>query len=1577
MNMAPTIGNLEQMLRKKNYTGFSVLLKSLNKYEFASARNFITAYFGRSKSMGADEFWHFAAIISESNWLLFRDVVVESKIRRSLFIPSSSNRRYFKELLRAFADNDNDIRDIHVLLSKYSEFIDRGCLAILSHRTKEFLWPDGYSILCDGANLTFSEYKQLLLKDRTICSLYEFARTLISATFGNENGKPKKLPISRILKHANDLGNTPVERMTKDALMVYCNHDMESEACDLLCNDDFKGYKAYYNTNYRGNKFNNDQKKSSNTTRKESAVEQNNSASETIDFSTVEIKDIPLKLIAYKEGRMAFTEPFDNYNGGILFPQNVTLRKQPLPYDIACKQIQVIFGSGQKAGYFVVNTISIQNVCYAILGLNFEQLSDKKNLDLFRGLHVGGTYPVEIMSSGQHFKKVGILLSNFYGYISNEDYKKSMVGDDENMVVPIATLPQNEYQPILFGSELQHHIKIDREAERQLRERYKNLFNNLELQCIKAEDRRLIDLMLSEYPSFGFDAKRLDVIEEQDILCRYENSSLDSAEQMHNLQTILDSNNFWVFPRNYNGTDYLTIFNQKSIVIEIEVRGFGFHLTGAYDATVDATAQKKLEYAKNTNLKIRGSKIRLYGTYDTIPTDYNATWTFNYIQRLSYYFKIKNDLSKRVFTSLENTARDFKNQQLYLDYQIDKELKKKKNPLHFPPQKLRPVSGDWQDEAISLKIDMSATEYLYLMGYTDDDDETLEDEIGVNTIVDYKVKDRCRLTINADGEYILKFIGSHKNCAEYQETGLDLQSDANIEHLKMQSAAIKEFTRDADSLFRDLIGNNISVPEWHKYDGIKFFNEQFYNVEEGNNQPEAVKKALSLEKKGVLLIQGPPGTGKTTTIVEIVRQLISQKRRVLVCSQSHAAVGNIYDKLVPFCDNILRVDIDEHNTSNARNFNSEDYKKFLANNQSLLSRLREKKAGEVIDDSLFSDFNYSNEIIQKQYQQLHNRIAHYYLDNKELDNPTLTSMLCYLEEEAQNISGSMLETQIYQSKDAILGTCIGVGMNYILKNNTVHFDTVIIDEAAKANLAETIVPIRMGDRYILVGDDNQLPPYVDQGDIEELINSNRYNPEKKLSFNEMINSQNKSLFEYLHYHRDPLFPEECLVTLNYQYRMNPEIGDFISNLFYGGKIMNGYGTDKQDVFVPGFPNPVTIIDTSGQKDNHESSVSGSTSHRNVCEARFICDEILPKLSTVMMNNAGITVGVISPYASQCDYIRSLIGDQKLRKAVHTIDSIQGMEFDIVVFSFVRSFKSGSKAKVGFVDDMKRLNVSLSRAKKKLIVIGDMQTLTNPAFHYEVETEGIRPLDVFRKLADLPTKISISKTSIEHFLSSGIEVGEMLLQCSWNYGHANSTILVSFKYKDRQYHFQMKVSSTFKMENKTSDKIDLKYLGPGRDSKPYFGFATLADETRYGYFNLLAKCVDAKDFPSVKFEIDDEQFEVEMSNLRSLRLSMQKGIMYHIKRERSDYVEVDANKQFELFKSHHKEGDFVEGVITGSKEMLRCTPSRTLYFVNVEGYTCGCITRSELEEGSTHTFSLYQYDYEKKQITLSYNFRYDR
>lgn len=160
--MSPTIAKFDPLMRKKNFSGVFNLIKSLKKSDIPEACKFITAYFNRNNSINADEFWHFAAVISSANWWIIRDTIVVSRIQRNLISPSVSNRRYFKEVLKAFADNDDDIKDIHDILTKYRKFIDRGCLSILSHRTKDFLWPDGYSILCDGAELTFSEYKQIL-----------------------------------------------------------------------------------------------------------------------------------------------------------------------------------------------------------------------------------------------------------------------------------------------------------------------------------------------------------------------------------------------------------------------------------------------------------------------------------------------------------------------------------------------------------------------------------------------------------------------------------------------------------------------------------------------------------------------------------------------------------------------------------------------------------------------------------------------------------------------------------------------------------------------------------------------------------------------------------------------------------------------------------------------------------------------------------------------------------------------------------------------------------------------------------------------------------------------------------------------------------------------------------------------------------------------------------------------------------------------------------------------------------------------------------------------------------------------
>ena len=121
---------------------------------------------------------------------------------------------------------------------------------------------------------------------------------------------------------------------------------------------------------------------------------------------------------------------------------------------------------------------------------------------------------------------------------------------------------------------------------------------------------------------------------------------------------------------------------------------------------------------------------------------------------------------------------------------------------------------------------------------------------------------------------------------------------------------------------------------------------------------------------------------------------------------------------------------------------------------------------------------------------------------------------------------------------------------------------VIIDEAGKANLAETIVPMQLGSRYLLVGDDNQLPPFVDTELISDMIQNEGGERDKKAIRKEIEEAMSVSLFEYFHYHTDPGFPDECVVTLNYQYRMHPDIGDFISDVFYKSIVRNGANTSQ-------------------------------------------------------------------------------------------------------------------------------------------------------------------------------------------------------------------------------------------------------------------------------------------------------------------------------------------------------------------------------------------------------------------------------
>lgn len=1501
---------IETAIDKHYYDFLFSYLKNISPANYREICNYMISYIQRNHN-SSSTFWELAQRCSYINFSLSKAFLLRENLK-GIKINGKRFKNIFHTIFSEYCQKDNNVNDILQLMKLYAQMFDINFLNDISKVSYKFYSPDQYLLAISITRASQQDAIGFLAYDQTLCSLFTLAYVVLDP---NYNKKKNWISLSKkeIIKIAQDLWKTKLKeaKFTSEVLLDACNHDAYNEAEECVYDKDFKKFSAIFTKRHGGSNstgiIEHPQPVQLKDAPKKIKITKSSNDNNRTDFSFVPKDGIATNIIAFKNNKVALTDAFMGYAGGILYLYNIVFNGLPLPLEDACRLIKLYLQSQQSVGVSVLRTVTIKGKTYAIVTLNVTApYSNEDNL-VFKVLKKDEQYPIKVVAQTPNFKEVKILTTNLRGFISHKDFNSLSIKDDiDTFESNLAEKPSNIGLPLIFGSPLPKSIVSDTEEEKLNKKRYENLFSTMEIQNLPGQDKQLIDVMLAEYPTFGTTTD--NSIVEQKIICRFTGSD-DDLKSINNL--LMD--NYWVSPRTYTANNVLYLFNKDSILIKIAEDNNEFYIDYVADAKKDFKALKELNGNKLTELKISGNNVRICGLYENIPSDYNADGVFTYINRLNEYYRIKYDVARIVSESINNFASDFQNQLQYLNYQIDKEKARTKYIQSYSPEKLHITSGEGQGDSVALIIDMSATEFKSLQGGYNEQDSLLN-EIRVNTLdSEGKIKDHCELKVDIDGKYVLHILGSHKNAAEYISTGITLQGDANVKHLFVQRDAIKNFVQDEDSLFRDLLGDEVNIPDISKTAGIKFSNPALDHVEDGNSQPIAVRKALSLDEKGILLIQGPPGTGKTTTIVEIIRQLVNQKRKVLVCSQSHAAVGNIYEKLKPYCDNILRVDEHEEDdlTLDTRKFNNIDYEQFLRNNILLMHRLESASSKEFSDEdiaTLTKGFNYSTDIIQEQYDKLHSLLIQYYHEYPYFSTEKTQSLLEYLAKEAKNISGIMLQTQVYQSKDVILGTCIGVGMNWILKDGAIHFDTVIIDEAAKANLAESIVPMQMGDRYVLVGDDNQLPPYVDREEIEEMLKNEDYGNDSEITVGKMIDSQNKSLFEYFHNHKN--FPQECLVTLNYQYRMNPAIGDFISNLFYDGKIHNGRGTEKQELYLPGFDNPVTVIDTSNVKDNREERVGLSV--RNCKEANYICTDILPAIRSEFVNNPELTLGIISPYASQCEYLRSLIPEKQIRDCVHTIDSIQGMEFDVVIFSFVRSFGEKSHKKVGFVDDMKRLNVSLSRAKKKLIVIGNMSTLTRPSAHFDTTGNRVHPLDVFKKLSEMPTKVSLVKTPLQKFLESGIKVGEVL-QCSWDYLDDNSNLIkIIFNFNNNNYSFNFKVRDLFYLEKKTNDVIFLKYIGLGKDTKPIFAFTNENEDLCY------------------------------------------------------TYNEHNSAEEYNQFVTTHKLRSEVKGRIYN---IVRAKNGGWQYFVAVDGYTGSFHSSQKLEVGSTHNFIYRHFDELKRFIGL--------
>lgn len=497
-----------------------------------------------------------------------------------------------------------------------------------------------------------------------------------------------------------------------------------------------------------------------------------------------------------------------------------------------------------------------------------------------------------------------------------------------------------------------------------------------------------------------------------------------------------------------------------------------------------------------------------------------------------------------------------------------------------------------------------------------------------------------------------------------------------------------------------------------------FFDE---NLDE--NQQKAVIKTLSLDNDSeILLIQGPPGTGKTTTITEMIRQ--NQKRyrhaKILVASQSNQAVDNVLEKISINEDKILRIGNDESKMSDIA-------KQFIPNK--VLNRLIKDNRARIKTNPI-SDENPS---IKTKLQELQSDF------DKALQ--TITAKMAKQEKSKE----SELATLFLKNIRVIFGTLLGISSWKDFRD--IVFDFAIVDEAGRATLSELCVPCIKARHIVLVGDHKQLAPVIDD-EIASNLNSNFSKKEVGTSFFERYFerlSEKKAEVPYLDNFRHRLI---------YNYRAEHKICQLYNQPFYEGELKEALAIKgkREHNLSPLFHSSAVWIDT-GKRDDREDTQAG-TGKINHCNASIILHTLKILLDKSKEQNLSHSIGIITPYRAQTNLLKDKLkgikaefkelyadkakDDKDLRNGfdIGTVDSFQGSDRDIIIYDCVRSSKAKnskedrekrSGGKIDFIADEKRLNVSLSRAKKLLIIIGDMEFLYRASV-----SEGINP---FYKIID--------------------------------------------------------------------------------------------------------------------------------------------------------------------------------------------------------------------------------------------------
>lgn len=426
-------------------------------------------------------------------------------------------------------------------------------------------------------------------------------------------------------------------------------------------------------------------------------------------------------------------------------------------------------------------------------------------------------------------------------------------------------------------------------------------------------------------------------------------------------------------------------------------------------------------------------------------------------------------------------------------------------------------------------------------------------------------------------------------------------------------------------------------------------------------QFEAVRFALSA--RDVAIVHGPPGTGKTTTLVELIRQAVAKGQKVLACAASNLAVDNLLEKLVAYGERALR----------------------LGHPARVLPELQEHTLDLLVD--AHPDVKIARKLV-KEAESLRASASRY---TRAKPAPgakqAMRKEASELMADARRLEKQVVE-HLLDSSTVICGTLTGLDDGLLGDRR---FDLVVIDEAAQATEPACWIPLIRGERVVLGGDHCQLPPTIvsDEAAREGL---------------------NISLMERLARQLGP----DVVRRLDVQYRMHEQIMEFSSNEFYeGGLIADDSVRSHRLVDLDAIAehhltsSPLAFIDTAGASYDEEQEPEGS-SRANPEEARLVGRQIDMLLATGLRPEQ---LAVITPYAAQARLLR-----EKLRIAdleIDTVDGFQGREKEAVIVSLVRS---NDRGEIGFLTDTRRMNVALTRARRKLIVVGDSSTIAHHPFY---------------------------------------------------------------------------------------------------------------------------------------------------------------------------------------------------------------------------------------------------------------------